>query len=336
MKKTFCVLLITLGILLETYFYAFRFLADGLPIVVAVALGLTLEILLALVVYKSKTAKAYVLIAVVITGYAVVQTSAGQTFALLSHTVSAGASTATSTADFTLDECKKTIARLSAEADTINSQLRSLRSAEARAAYAATIARATRRLDEISRERARNMDLLLKTSSTEVTAVKTGEERKSIYNFYASMPQWKGDDWLKFLFHFVLSVIIAITAPIGIIAYGGKQAAPSVSFSRQQIEMFVAAAWYKVRNNTGMNILSEIQYNELLQRRGHPVEAGVYFSLSNKCIQLGLINTGGVALEKDHQKVIKILSGETELAVDKWKIILQNILKAVRRDSEKV
>ena len=38
-KKIFCAALVALGITLDTYFYAFRFIADGLPVVVAVASG---------------------------------------------------------------------------------------------------------------------------------------------------------------------------------------------------------------------------------------------------------------------------------------------------------
>jgi len=38
-KKIFCAALVILGITLDTYFYAFRFIADGLPVVVAVASG---------------------------------------------------------------------------------------------------------------------------------------------------------------------------------------------------------------------------------------------------------------------------------------------------------
>ena len=123
------------------------------------------------------------------------------------------------------------------------------------------------------------------------------------------MVNWKKDDWLKFVFHFFLSVLLAIMAPVGILSWG-HAAAIRAEFSRQQIEMFVAAAWYRVRNNTGSTVLSEVAYNELLQKRGHPVETGVYFALMNKCVQFGLVNTGGFALEKDHKKVIEKLTDE--------------------------
>ena len=317
----FCVALIACGFALDTYFYAFRFTADGLPLSVAVVSGIALELLLSFAVYNARASKIFVAIAIIITCYAVVQTAAGQTFALLTHTVSAGLDTASSTAAFTIDECKKNIKRLSAEADTINYQLKSLQSAEARSLYAVTIYNATHRLDVISAERARNADLLLKMSSSVVADAKTGEERKSIYNFYSSLPNWNGGDWLKFIFHFFLSVLIAIMAPVGIISWGTRTTSEAV-FTRQQIEMFVAAAWYKIRNNTGAYVLSEVAFNELLQRRGHPVEAGMYFALSNRCVNAGLINTSGLALEKDHQKVIKKLTGEKESifrGVAKWK-----------------
>jgi hypothetical protein len=143
-----------------------------------------------------------------------------------------------------------------------------------------------------------------------VSGARDKDSQKSIYGFYAGMVDWKKDDWLKFIFHFFLSVLIAIMAPVGIVSWGHQAAASAPGFSRQQVEMFVAAAWYRVRNNTGSTVLSEVAYNELLQKRGHPVETGVYFSLMNKCVQTGLVNTSGHALEKDHKKVIEKLVGE--------------------------
>jgi len=307
-KKIFCAALVVLGITLDTYFYAFRFTADGLPVVVAVASGVALELLLSFSVYNIRRSKAFIIIAVAITLYAVIQTSAGQTFALLSHTASIGVETEANTAAFTMSQCEKNIDRLTVEADTITRQLKSLQSAEARVQYAGTIAIATARLNQISRERAQLMTVLARTTAATVSGARNENSQSSIYGFYAGMPDWEKDDWLKFVFHFFLSVLIAIMAPVGIISWGSA-AITHVEFSRQQVEMFVAAAWYRVRNNTGMTVLSEVQYNELLQKRGHPVETGVYFALMNRCVQMGLVNTGGFALEKDHKKVIEKLSG---------------------------
>ena len=308
-RKIFCVALVALGITLDTYFYAFRFIADGLPVVVAVASGVALELLLSFAVYNARRSKVFIAIAVAITLYAVIQTAAGQTFALLSHTAGIGVETETGTATFTMAQCKENVARLTEEANIITGQLKSLQSVKARVEYAGTINRANERLNQIMRERTRLMDVLLKTSAATVTDARDADNQKSIYNFYAGMVNWQKDDWLKFVFHFFLSVLLAIMAPVGILSWG-HAAAIRAEFSRQQIEMFVAAAWYRVRNNTGSTVLSEVAYNELLQKRGHPVETGVYFALMNKCVQFGMVNTGGFALEKDHKKVIEKLSGE--------------------------
>ena len=53
-RKLFCVALVALGITLDTYFYAFRFIADGLPVVVAVSSGIALELLLSFAVYNTR------------------------------------------------------------------------------------------------------------------------------------------------------------------------------------------------------------------------------------------------------------------------------------------
>lgn len=324
-RKIFCAALVVLGITLDTYFYAFRFIADGLPVVVAVASGIALELLLSFAVYNVRRSKVFVAIAVAITVYAVVQTAAGQTFALLSHTASIGVETETNTAAFTMAQCEKNIERLTVEADAITRQLKSLQSAKARAEYAGTIRSANARLNQITRERTQLMNTLLKTTAATVSDARDVDSQKSIYGFYAGMVNWKRDDWLKFIFHFFLSVLLAIMAPVGILSWG-HQATFNVEYSRQQVEMFVAAAWYRVRNNTGMTVLSEVQYNELLQKRGHPVETGVYFALMNRCVQFGLVNTGGFALEKDHKKVIEKLSGER---ID-TKVVIKNALKKIK------
>jgi len=308
-RKIFCAALVVLGVTLDTYFYAFRFIADGLPVVVAIAAGVALELLLSFAVYNARRSKVFITIAVAITIYAVVQTSAGQTFALLSHTASIGVEMENNTASFTLEQCEKNIERLTTEADAITRQLKGLQSAKARADYAGTINSANARLNQITRERTQLMDIMTKTTAATVSDARGADSQKSIYNFYAGMVNWQKDDWLKFVFHFFLSVLLAIMAPVGIISWS-HQAAFHVEYSRQQVEMFVAAAWYRVRNNTGMTVLSEVQYNELLQKRGHPVETGVYFALMNKAVQSGLVNTSGFALEKDHKKVIEKLMGE--------------------------
>ena len=324
-KKIFCAALVTLGITLDTYFYAFRFIADGLPVIIAVSSGIALELLLSFAVYNARRSKIFIAIAVAITIYAVVQTSAGQTFALLSHPAGIGVETETGTATFTMAQCRENIARLTEEANTITGQLKSLQSVKARVEYAGTISRANERLNQITRERTRLMDTLLKTSAATVTDARSADSQKSIYSFYAGMVNWKKDDWLKFIFHFFLSVLLAIMAPVGIVSWGRTAATAAPEFSQQQIEMFVAAAWYRVRNNTGMTVLSEVAYNELLQKRGHPVETGVYFALMNKCMQYGMVNTGGFALEKDHKKVIEKLSGMRPDA----KIIVKNKIQKI-------
>jgi len=313
-RKIFCVALVVLGITLDTYFYAFRFIADGLPVVVAVAAGIALEMLLSFAVWNTQRSKVFVVIAVAITIYAVVQTSAGQTFALLSHTASIGVDAETNTATFTMAQCEKNIERLTVEADAITRQLKSLGSAKARAEYSKTIASANTRLNQITRERTQLMDILLKTTAATVSDARGADKQKSIYGFYAGMVNWQKDDWLKFVFHFFLSVLLAIMAPVGILSWRHTAETSTPEFSRQQIEMFVAAAWYRVRNNTGSTVLSEVAYNELLQKRGHPVETGVYFALMNKCVQMGFVNTSGFALEKDHKRVIEKLTGERPAA----------------------
>ena len=259
-KRFFCVSIIALGSLLEVYFYVFRFRGDGMFFPVAIVAAVALCMLLAFSVYnKIKPLTVAIII------FSTAQTSVGQTFSLLEHNAKAGTDT---TSEMLIAEHKKNIDRLSLEADNINDQLRSLSDIASRSNYGRTVSGATSRLDRIHAERLQSIKAIQELTQARQKAERDIVAMTSIYDFYASMPKWSGMDWLKFVFHSFLSVLIALMTPIGIMSWETKEKKPKrVKLTPQEARDFVTVAWHKVRNKTGREILPELSFDDLCMRR---------------------------------------------------------------------
>lgn len=310
-RRAFCIALIALGAGLDAYFYAFRFLADGVVLPVAIGAALALELLLAFAVWNAQHSKIFAGVAVAVTLYAVIQTSAGQTFSLLSRDALAGDVSAVSA---TVEEAnRRTLDRLDDEAATITKQLRSIQTTEDRAAYAGTVWRMTARLAEIGKERDRVTAQMSSAATTASAEAKERVKMASIYDFYASMPGWAGMDWLKFLFHTALSILIAIMTPVGILTWNKEQMRrfSRSKITKKEVDVFVNRCWKKVRIGTGERILSESAFYEWCDRDGLALPLDVYPELVRRCMSLGIISKEGVAVIKDEEMIKeKILKGD--------------------------
>lgn len=311
-RRIFCIAIIILGSFLDIYFYAFRFVGDGMFLPIAIATAIALEILLAFAVYNAHASRWFVAVAVSVSLYATVQTSAGQTFALLSYTAKTGEAVADVGKSRIVSEAEKNLDRLSIEADAISKQLTTLSSMEDRANYSGTIRNATIRLDAISKERQDNMKIVSDATAEKSTSEKAIVKDMSVYDFYASMPRWAGLEWLKFIFHTILSAFIALMTPIGILTWNKKGEIirlKKIKASKEDVERFVFISWYKIRGKTGSKILSEVAYNDLMQRNAHTVTIGVYQELQKRCIELGIIKDDGEAVVTDEKEVVhKLMS----------------------------
>lgn len=310
-RRAFCILLILFGAVLDSYFYIFRFLADGTALPVAIMAALALELLLAFAVWNAQKSKLFTAVAVIITLYAVIQTSAGQTFSLLSRDAVAGDTSAT--VALLMDEERKNLDRLDAEYRTITAQLATLKTAEDRADYAGTVYRATLRLSELNKERNVTADKLAalaeKNGNSEIVRVK----KMSIYDFYASMPRWCGMDWLKFAFHTVLSILIAIMTPIGLLTWDVKTASiilKKSALTDREVAEFVSRCWSRVVAGAGPRILLEAEFYAGCERDNVVVSPGTYAECSRRALALGIITRDGTAHVKDLKLIAqKILKG---------------------------
>jgi len=302
-RKIFCIAIITLGSGLEIYFYVFRFIGDGINLPIAISAAVALELLLAFSVYQSQFNKIFLIIVVTVSIYATIQTSAGQTFSLMSHDSLAGVKVVTDANKIVLAEHEKNIERLGLEADSINKQLSSLTKLENRAVYAKSVYYANNRLDKINKDIMKSINVISDLSGKQSESEKLTVHDMSVYDFYASIPKWSHMDKLKFIFHTFLSVLLTLMTPIGILSWHSKsdKKVKTKKITKEQIDNFVYSAWYKVRGKTGMNILPELSYNEIMQRNNFKNILGVYPELYNVCISVGLITDKGTIIEQNEE-----------------------------------
>jgi len=310
-RRIFCVLLISLGAGLDSYFYVFRFRADGTELPIALAAAVALEILLAFAVWNAQKSRIFTAVAVAITLYAVVQTSAGQTFSLLARDAAAGDISATT--GKLIEEEKRNLDRLDGEYAIITKQLSSIRTVEDRAAYGVTVGRMTARLSEIAKER--------KDSSTRLSALaaENGKSeisrvmKMSIYDFYASMPGWSGMEWLKFIFHTFFSILIALMTPVGILTWEVRSASRILrksSLTEKEVTEWVSRCWYKPRLGTSKVILTEQIFVENCERDNVVISPNVYAECFKRAVALGIITREGVVVIRDEKLIReKILKG---------------------------
>lgn len=308
-RRFFCVSIIALGSCLEIYFYVFRFIGDGMILPAAIGAAVALELLLAFAVYNSHVSRWFVAVAVIVSLYATVQTSAGQTFSLLSHNETAVKNDSNA---LLIVEHENNLKRLALEADNINSQLSSVNKIEDRAQYGRTVYAATLRLEKINNDRMTSLKMISDLSGKQSESKSQTLKNMSVYDFYSSMPKWSSMDWLKFVFHSFLSVLITLMTPVGILSWTRKDEPKKMKFKKidsKEIETFVRGSWYKIRQGTGSKILSEISLMDFLKREGVELKLGVYPDLYNRCLELNIINADGTILNNNEADVINKISG---------------------------
>jgi hypothetical protein len=200
--------LILVGSFLEVYYYASRFSADGTGLILAYIIGVGLNLLLLMAVRTKKSAYRFLTIGLL--AFSIISTSAGQTFALIQKTDSEQ----TARVAPQVDEIERENDELLKEREQINQQITgTVSTLEDRFEWKNTLALAESRKTVIETTLAENRK--------RVDALKNGTAdtgRENVYRFYSRLLKNRvSQDSLKFILHTLLSLFIALMAPVGII-----------------------------------------------------------------------------------------------------------------------
>jgi hypothetical protein len=214
-KNITAFILIAVGVSLEVYYYGTRFIADGTWAPLAYIIGAGLNLLLITAVRKKPLR--YKLLSLALVVFSVVSTSAGQTFAMIQKSErEVKQITAPEIASL-----EKENEALEKEIEDLNGQITgTVTTLEDRYEWRNTLNKAEKQREEkrakINENRERQAELRAGRRAGK-------DEGESVYTFYSRILRGKiGADMLKFILHTILSVFIALMAPVGILSVERK------------------------------------------------------------------------------------------------------------------
>jgi hypothetical protein len=228
LKILYAIALIVLGTFLEWYYYVARFESDGIQSWLAWVIALSLTVLLATaVIYRKRTLGRVLMIAIIC--YSVINTNAGQEFSLSvkqQETVVAESHEANGQDEIT------ELTRRQAAIDAENAQILSERK---RNLIGST--EASRRQEPLRVERDNNTLRLRELRGGATTHATTREKSvaasnaTNTYTFYRDLIGIP-ESWLRFAFHLILSVFIALMVPLGLLALSSDKIAKPTSLPK--------------------------------------------------------------------------------------------------------
>ena len=278
-RFVFPVSMITFGSFLEIWYYYWRFNNDGIAAWLAVTIGASLTLLLALAVVWRRKGWAWLII-IPLAIYSIVATSAGQAFALgIVLEAESRIEVAEAVRQDEITEAESRIALLQSEYQDIREQINvTVGSLADRGLWRTTLAVAEARQAELTVLITENQERLSALRLDTITHEAVGSRSITIYEFYRDL---FGLDpgWLQFILQTVLSAFIAVMAPIGILTLprreqrAVKPQKPGRPTGRKRAEwegpvnQWVSANWIGVRTQKSNRILLRETFEEFCSQR---------------------------------------------------------------------
>jgi hypothetical protein len=290
--------MILIGSFLEIYYYTYRFTADGIPWWLGIIIGAGLNLLLMLLVYWKKNS----LMIIFLIAYSVISTSAGQTFSIIEkQKIEAEAK-----ADPEKKRIEKEIELLQEERSGLSDQINgTIKTLEDRYEWQNTLGKAEKRITEIEEQ--------IKTYNKAVEDLTKGETIKenNIYTFYENLMQGIiGKDFLKFVFHTVLSVFIALMAPTGIkIMLSSNGMTYGITTKEMDFKTWLELAYYGEARGRP-KVPNENIMKEYFNIRGIEFDAVRNKKHFDKAVEKGYIDINGTHILKYEEVKGKELKGE--------------------------
>jgi len=314
--------MIILGSFLEIYYYAFRFTQDGIELWLAMIIGISLTLLLNLAVFMRKLRLVWLLI-IPLAIYSILCTSAGQSFSLgLEIKEEKIEQVQEEYTQIEIDETAKRITWIDEELVRIRKQKdETITSLSDRYHWKNTLKIAEELEAELTTERS---GLTKKLSELRIKAkTKDNIEQRSTntYEFYQGMTGWSAE-WLQFALHTILSVFIAIMAPIGIIVITGmnvrtkrkripqnKTDKNTMDRIESLVEYWVKLNWMGLRTHNSLSILPAGIFYQFVKNRNEKYSQRNYETILNAAIKLGIIEQDGKIIEENERKAIDKIIG---------------------------
>lgn len=204
------------GIGLELYFNAMRFISEGVPILVAGASSIIVVLAFNAAFILRKRGIVLCIFAALVGMFSMMSTSASQSWAFGRVKAEAsGADERVQEKRYDIDALKVDITQLDAEAQAHIRQRASAATLADLATYRTAIVTLDARLEEIAKRRAADLEQIRQASAT--LSGEAEAARPTVYCYYQVLFGIQADA-LQIIFHTALSLIITLSAPLGLLA----------------------------------------------------------------------------------------------------------------------
>ena len=305
-QKAISIILITFGSFLEIFYYFNRYYSEGTNAWISIIQGVALTaLLMGLFLMRQKW---YVwIIIVLLAGYSIFNTAAGQRQAL---TMKAEAQIVGINTQ-KIQDLENSIQRKRDRYDQVESLLNnSITDFDDMWEWKNTTAKYEDELSELDGQIAAIETEVLALRNPEIEQSETGK----LYQFYSDLIGIN-PEWLQLWLQITFSAFIAIMAPVGIILYPNpppKRRAPMKKADqwRPYVERFVHTNWIGIRQGSHKNILSKDNFITHLKNRGFEFSSKKYDMIYNAAKRGKVVDNRSITLdnEKDAiEAIIKIL-----------------------------
>ena len=300
MIKLFSILLIIIGSFLEIYFYWFRFKHDNIVDWLSIIIGMALTLLLCMAIISKKKLHIKLLIISVII-YSVLATSAGQSFSLsLVDKEETQNTVEEKYRQDNINDIETRIKQINTEYETIQNNINAtVETLHDRGTYRTALGKAETRLVELNNERTKLRNELAELRNESITYEGIEQKKTNIYQFYNDLTGIP-EKWLQFILQTILSIFIAIMAPLGIITIQGikkrrevKPETPKPEKIKKDwtllIDKWVDINWMGIRSGKSNKILPKntfLQYTNKHEQKFTEKEYNIIFktAIVTRCI----------------------------------------------------
>jgi len=310
MIKLFAILLIISGSFLEIWYYAYRFINDGIESWLSITIGIALTLFLCLAILnRNKKGIGIIILTLII--YSILATSAGQSFSLsLFQKEEIQEDIQEQYRQEEIEEIQYRVKQIDEKYSQIQSGINeTTQTLHDRGVYRTALEKAENQQTLLNEERLQLNNRLSELRNEAITYEGIEERKTNIYEFYNRLT-FMPEDWLQFFFQTWLSIFIAIMAPLGITTLQAEKPKPEKKMEPDQawiklIENWVHVNWFGVRSKKSSNILNETNFFEYTKTHdGKEFPKKYYNKIKAIAIKTRCINNSGTIINNNEPEVI--------------------------------
>jgi Ca2+/Na+ antiporter len=296
-RNIFAICLIAGGSFLEVWYYKIRFNNDGIEDWLSLIIGITLTLFLCIAVLLRQKKWVKVVIGCLLV-YSVLATSAGQSFSLaVKEKIEIESSIKEQYTQDEINDIEYRIKQIDQKYSQIQAAIEeTTKTLHDRGMYRTTLAAAEEEQRLLNEERAELQNRLSGLRTIAITHEGIEQKKTNIYEFYNTLTSIPVV-WLQFIFQTILSVFIAIMAPLGIMTLQEvvKPAQPKKDINdwRQLVAWWVYVNWMGVRSGKSKNIADENTFMVYSKKHGK-----IYTPKQYAAIKKAAQNTGCIEGER--------------------------------------